>query len=199
MRKPSFKTIQKLAIRSLAVAIFFSSIPAVSAVPFRNAFEQMDLINRETKELNLSMLARMQVIIDQYQMDLSKYIPYKSIPQYSQSQDVAHKVLRQTLKTWMSSDAATNSVLMQQASVLDNTLSTAAGTTAHKFNFRINALETQAEMIYKGVVEASVSYDLAGGDTQVQVSKQAGARTIAYTHLDNSDGQSDVIGVRWNF
>lgn len=192
--------IKKIITKGIALVIFFSSIPALSAISYRNAFEQMDIINYETKELNLSFLARIQIMIDQNnQYNVSQYIPYANLSTNSSGSDVAKKVFQQTMKTLLNSDTAQNSLFVQNANELQSAMSAEVGSTQHKVSFGINAIETTAQVKYKGAVQAEFTYDLSNQDATFEVSKQIGAQVYAYTHNENSQGHSDNVGVRWSF
>lgn len=190
---------KKTVSRGLAVLVSLSSLQALSAIPYRNAFEQADLINNETKELNLSLLAKIQAIVDQNQFDMTKYIPYSSLNEYSSGEAVGNRIFRQTLKTLLDTESIARAPVVRGATTLQNALGANVGTTQHQFGFRINAIETQAEMTYNGVVAAKLSYDLTAGNTKFELSKKLGTQTYAYTHNKTSEGFADNFGVRWSF
>lgn len=193
------KKLVKVATKALAFVIFFSSIPALSAISYRNAFEQMDIINHETKELNLSFLARIQIIIDQNQFNMSHYIPYASLPDHSQGSEVAKKVFQQTLKTLMNSEAAQNSTFVKGANDVQSAMSAEVGSVQHKVSIGLDAIETTAQIKYKGVVNAEISYDISNQDAAIELTKQVGNQVYAYTHVETSTDRSDKLGVRWSF
>ncbi len=78
----------KILCRLLAAVVFLASIPAVSAIPYRNSFEQMDIINQQTKELNLALLARIQIMIDQSNFNMASYIPTSNLPESDNGSNV---------------------------------------------------------------------------------------------------------------
>lgn len=192
-------TLKRIAYKSVAFVIFFSSLQALSAIPYRNAFEQTDLIHSDTKELNLNLLAKIQVIVNQNQLDMTRYIPYASLPQFSSSETVSNRIFRQTLKSFLDDNRVSNTPIVQGAISAQNILNTHAGTAQHQFTFRLNAIETLAEIKYKGLFEAKFSYELSGGHAKFEVSKQDGGRTYAYTHNQTTEGFADNFGVRWSF
>lgn len=190
---------KKTICRSLAFLIFFSSLQALSAIPYRHAFEQTELINRDTKELNLDLFAKMQILVEQQQLDMAKYIPYSNLPQNSSGEIVSGRIVRKTLKTFLDAEQLSNAPIVRGAATVQNSLGTSMGTTEHQFSFRINAIETQAEVKYKGLVEAKLSYQLNTLDTQFELAKQLGAQTYAYTHSQTSEGFANNLAVSWSF
>jgi hypothetical protein len=180
----------KCAKRTIAFLFFMSTTPAVSAIPYRNAFEYMDLINEQTKELNLSLLAKIQIIVNENYINMANYIPITNIPQFDDGSYMARRILKQTLSTWLNDDASAKS---------NTTLSSSIQRGGGTIQLKLKTVETTAEVSYKGYVTAVLSYDVSESEAQLEVSKQLGTQTYAFTHTDNNEGVADKFGVRWNF
>ena len=197
------QTVKKITIkvlsRILAAVIFLASIPAVSAIPFRNSFEQMDIINHQTKELNLDLLARIQIILDQSQFNMANYIPTQNLPKNDNGEVIGRHILQQTVKTLLENESNSTAAGIRNINNLNSSLSATMNQNGHSVAFRFKAVETTAEVNYKGFVSATLAYDVGRTEATLEVSKNIGQQTYAYTHTDNSDGHSDIVGVRWNF
>jgi len=197
MRQSHAKTIRIL----LAVAFFLATIPAVSAVPYRTAFEQYDLINIKTKELNLPLMAKIQFVIDQNRFNMADYVPLNGLPQTDNGVVIGRRILKHTLQNWLD-DYKSNeetSGWIRSAESASQAMSTSIDSNGHKFSLRIKPIETTAEVIYTGIVKAKISYDVGHSEALVEVAKNVGNTTYAYTHIKNSEDTRDVFGVRWSF
>lgn len=196
----TIKNIVKAACRLvLSVALFFSSVPALSAIPFHNAFEQYELINEETKELNLSLLANIQIMIEQNRFNLGHYIPITNLPMNDDGSVISRRILKQTFQTLSDVESAANAPFLQTANKLNNAIGTEMKTQGQYFTMRVKALETQAEILYRGKVNASLSYDISEQETKFELTKNVGRQVYAYTLTDHHDETINKVGIRWNF
>lgn len=184
----------------LAAYMFFASLPALSAIPYRNAYEAMDLINQETKELNLSLFAKIQFYIEQNQFSLNNYVPLHNLPQHDNGEVIARRIFKKTMQSLFDSDATQSSPLLHQAEELNSSMSSSIERHGHSLRLRVKPLEAEAEVKYSGAVDAILAYDVNHSEMKFEVSKNIGEQTYAYTHIDGHDGSSvDQIGVRWSF
>lgn len=193
------KQVQKTARIFVAVILFFSTEQAVSAIPYRSSFEHMDVINKQTKELDLSMLARIQILIDANRFNMADYVPLSGLPENSSGDEIARRILKQTMNTLMDSDFVTASPTLNKVEKINSSFVTTVERSGHSFNFRLKPVETVAQMNYKGFVSAVLSYDMSEDELKFEISKEIGQKTYAFTHVDNGDDSSDKIGIRWAF
>jgi hypothetical protein len=169
MKRINSKKLTKASAKlALGLILFLSTTPALSAIPYRNAFEAADLINEETKELNLSLLAKIQVLVDQNQFNMGQYIPFKSLPSQDDGTIISRRILQHTMRTVFNSE--TQSKVIQGAQNLNSALSTSIDRNGHSFSFRVKALEGTAEFVYRGRVEAALSFNNSQQETRLDVS-----------------------------
>lgn len=200
MKKTANKKIAKLLARKfLAILIVLGSNPAIAAIPYKTAFENMDIINSQTKELNLELLARIQIIVDGSRFNMANYIPTQKIQTDDSEQVVMNHIFKQTLKTLLDTEDSATSAGLQKIENLNTSLSSTIDRNGHSFSFRLKAIETKAEINYKGYVSATVAFDANNSESSLEVSKNVGSQTYAFTHTNNNDGYSDIVGVRWAF
>jgi len=189
----------KIFRQALTICIVFSSMPALSAIPYNNAFHDMDLIDTQNKELDLSLLARIQTIIDQHQFNMANYIPLNNLPSNDDGNVIIRRVLKQTLKTVFESEAGVQSPLVHNAQNLNSSLVTSIDRHGQSVQFRLKAFESEAEISYKGYVTAALTYNAGSAETRVEVSRAVNEKTYAFTHVSNSTENIDRFGVQWNF
>ncbi|OFZ17938.1 MAG: hypothetical protein A2Z20_12750 [Bdellovibrionales bacterium RBG_16_40_8] len=179
--------------------IFLTSIPAVSAIPYRNYFEQIDLVNQNTKELNLSLFAKIQFMVDATRFNVAEYIPYQNLPQNDNGHVIANRIFKQTMSTLLNSEFAKDSAIVRIVEPLNDPLSGSIDKNGHSLSFLMKTLETKAQLVYKGRANAYLTYDVSDNEVSLVVSKNIGTHVLAYTHTDNANGVTDQIGVRWEF
>lgn len=192
------KMVKRITAKLIAVLIFFASVPSLSAVPYRNAFQEIDLINSETQELNLNLLAKIQILIDENRVDLARYIPLRDIPQTDNGGKISQRIFEQTLETLIDSLSAQDSKIIRQAQTINSGFSSSVDRNGYSVKFRIKPVNTTAEVSYEGVVRAALAYDVSHSEAKIEFSKKVGEQTYAYTHT-NVEGGTDSVGVRWSF
>jgi len=192
--------IQKVVLSATALSVLFATTPAVSAIPYRNAYEGMDVVNSRTNELNLEYLAQIQLIIDSRRINVSDYVPYTEINPDDSSELVGRRILNKTIETFLNSENVAKSKIVQGAQAANSAVNTSLNHNGHKFNFRFRALEAKSEFSYEGYVKAVLSYNVKNSEARLEVSKTFQKQTYAYTHVSDSNGMSrDMVGVRWSF
>ena len=182
----------------LGLTVFFSTLPSLSAIPYRNAYEALDLVNNQTKELNLDLFAKIHIMLDERQLDLTKYIPYQNLPEYDDGSRVAGRIVARTLKNLID-DTDRDVPIVNGARRLNSSLETSFKNDKHAVEFKIRASQAMALVTYRGYVDAALSYEIDSSELKFEVTKAIGRRTLAFTHLDNPEGVSDIVGVRWQF
>jgi hypothetical protein len=191
------KTLKRFTKFIVTISFLLASVTVSASIPYRNANEAMDLINSQTRELNMDLFAKIQIIMDQNSFHMGDYIPYSQLTQ--NDPNVANKILKQTLNSIFRAENIANSKLVQQAQNLNNSLATSMQSNGHSVSFRFKALETRTEVIYSGAVNAAVSYQFDGRQSQLAVSKEILGKTISYTLSSNNEGTRNMVGMNWSF
>ena len=101
------------------------------------------------------------------------------------------------MKTIFESDS--DSALIQSAQNVNAAFGTTIDRHGHSFSFRVKALEAGAEVAYKGVVSAALSYSGTDNETKFEVSQVVNEKTVALAVTNNSTETVNSIGIRWNF
>lgn len=185
----------------LGCVVFLSTLPALASIPRQNAFQHMEMIDSQTKELNLSLLANIQMMLDGQKFNMTRYIPLQSMPQEADGAAVAEKILKHSMQTLIDDieTAANVPENIRNLSQINNALSTSMDRQSYSISFKLRPVDTKAIVSYKGYVEAALSYDVSQSETQLEVSKRVGEQTYAYTIKDSNSESSNTVGVRWNF
>src|SRR5690606_20457832 len=139
---------------AITMALTTTAVDAAIRPP--NAFRHNEIIDAQTKELNLSLLEKIERLNMAYRFDMNDYIPYGSLENDDSAGKVASRILRHSLQNWLDSDSAKNSPLAKSATSINDNLSPSLKSS--NFTFRIKPLDTRAELIYRGAVEATLSY-----------------------------------------
>lgn len=177
-----------------------ASTPSLSAIRYTNMFDQYELIQNETKELNLTLLANIELMLQQNRINLENYIPLIGIPNYDDGSIVSRRILKQTLKFWTQNSQGWNNSLIDSAEAINSAVSTKIATAnGHSVSLKLKPFEALATLNYEGAVDASFSYDVSDGNVVVAVEKKNGDKTYAYTITSNNSETINKIGLTWNF
>ncbi len=186
---------------ALGFLIFLASIPSLSAVPYRDAFEEMDTINHQTNELNLDVFARMQAVIDKMAFKPENYIPLNGIPDRSSGDRVSAKILQKTVQTLI--DSNTQNSAVREVQKYTSNYERSVSKSDYKMSFKVTSTRAKAEVSYAKYVTAVLSYDVIerGSGMNVEVTHPLNNdRVLAYTHGMGTFGTvEDRLGIRWSF
>ncbi len=73
-------------------------------------------------------------------------------------------------------------------------------TSGYKLSFKFKAIHAKAEVVYKGSVNAKLSFKLDSKSLNLEVSKNLTGRTqLVYTHNDKTKSRSDLLALRYSF
>src|SRR5690554_3309229 len=110
--KTRVRSLNKLV---LGLAVGLSSILAEAAIPQINFFDEFNVINAKTKELNLSILERVEQMNMSSRFDPSDFIPYESLNNRDTAERITGRILRHTIQCWLSKENYKNSDIVKSA------------------------------------------------------------------------------------
>jgi len=193
------KTLKRFTKLAVLISFILASATANASIPFRNSYQALDLINAQTQELNLDIFAKLQMYIDVNKLNMADYIPYSQLSENDSNSKVMNQIFRRTVSSLLKSENIANSKIVKQAEEINSSLKTSVEKNGHSFSFRFKALETQTEIVYRGVVNATLSYELDSAEAKFEVTKLIGTKTLSYTLSNNNEGSQNVVGMRWSF
>lgn len=192
--------LRKLVILWVAIAVAFSSTFSLAAIPYRNYYEEMTAIDRYSRELNLNLFVRMQVVIESQQLDMGKYIPYNRLSENETWDRVAAKIAKHSLQNFLDSEENQRNIpLVSSAQKVDSKISAELQTDKHKFRFRVKPAQTTASLTYSGLFEAALSYDVVDSETRFEMAKAIGKKTLSLSHSKTVDETRDMLAIAWSF
>jgi hypothetical protein len=197
----AIKNISKQIKRLVIKAILFCSATATAAIP-PMVYPVVEP-SGPSKPLDLENIAKLELMFqNETDFDISHYIPAKDLRPDMTGEDFAEVVLKNSIErfietrsansTWRAVDRAANGFASEAVKI-------SAGGTSHTFKFRVNPFESETKIVYRGLANASVSYDLDDEILKLEVSEQVGFATVVAAHVTSQSERTDTLGVRWEF
>lgn len=193
------KQIRKMLVKG----ILFFSASATAAIP--PLVYPVVETRSESKPLNLDDIARLDLIFqnEDAPFDITQYVPVAELRVEMDESDFAHIILKNSLSRFIESQPD-DSTLRSVKSVTQGLSSSdmkigGDGNINHVVKFRLNPVEAETKVIYRGIASAEVSYDLDDDILRLEVSNKVGIATVVASHINSSSQRSDTLGVRWEF
>lgn len=179
------KKVAQIAVKlGLAVAVAAAPALALAApIPLTTNFNYSSSNPHDfiyTGEIDIQEMARMALELQKsFVIDTSRYIPAYDMPTYSSSHsEVANKILKQTVQTWIETEGA-DLAIVRGVQKIDDALSTdiAIGSSSSdsrsdslgKFKLRFRPVSSEAQVRYEGSFNANLSYNVSDSSTKLTI------------------------------
>lgn len=140
--------------------------------------------------------------------DISKIIPAKNLTPTNDGGLVATQILDHSLSNWFNSDAVRNSSLGRTAHQLEEKMEgdlsfggAQPDSVQHSFKFSMKATQTRADLEYKGITKAQVTYFIAQSATNVEIREDIDflGTELVFNHITSPDDTRRTVSVRWDW
>lgn len=159
------------------------------------------LIDQNTKEVDMDLLGKMLIVSDYYKFSLAHYIPLRGLPENDDGNVIARRIFRHSLQNFIDRYKDNNSPVLVTAANLNNNLNTKISAQGNMMTMRFKPFEAEAEVTYQGPipVQTKYVYEVSHSESRLEISKIYGDKTYAYTYADDDTQSSNIIGVRWSW
>jgi hypothetical protein len=191
----------RLTVFALAMMV---CAPAQAVLPVYayDLYSSGELINPQTSEIDLSMLSKLCVLSDPYQFKMTDYVAVKGVAESDNPDKTAQQIIQQSLQNIFDRHKSDFGGALTSMQSLNQNMKTQMGSQKNAVTVRFQPFSTKAEVAYAGElpVESSLSYVASQNEARFEITRKlTPSRTLAYTHVHDTDQQKDLIGIRWNF
>lgn len=169
---------------------------------YDNYYDQgSEVVNPATREVDMDLLSKIYLVTEQYKFSMTNYIPLRNLPQNDDGDVIARRVLKHTLQNFLDNYKETPGSGVNTVVRANNRMRGSVGGSKHAMLFRLRPVEALAEVKYKGILPftARFTYEIDRQESRLEISKDYGGRTYAYTRVVDVDQSVDLVSIRWGF
>jgi hypothetical protein len=143
--------------------------------------------------------------------DVMNIVPINKLREGDDGNDVSHKILDQSVNSFLKSDYVQNSSLGKTAKSVEDGVRTDISFGSkdskikHKVSFQYQAFQQEAKLGYRGLLNLNLKYNFSSNDYLAEIVQDIDGKEIVLGHevytdtLENYQNDKSSISMRWTW